>query len=75
MLLSQPGYQSRAADAAAPTAILGLRRCTARAARRTPNTTFGASAAIASTVSRPRVAQAPRHADDHPRYRGNKVKS
>ena len=35
-----------------PAAILGLRRCTARAARRTPNTTFGASAAIASTVSR-----------------------
>ena len=33
-------------------AILGLRRCTARAARRTLYTAFGASTAIASTVSR-----------------------
>ena len=53
---SADAARSRATDPAAtraePTAILGLRRCTARAARRTPNTTFGASAAIASTVSR-----------------------
>src|ERR1035438_2769355 len=48
--------RSRATDPAAiraePAAILGLRRCTARAARRTLNTTFGASLAIASAVSR-----------------------
>ncbi len=37
---------------AEPAAILGLRRCTARAARRTLNTVGSASAAIASTVSR-----------------------
>ncbi len=41
-----------AAIRAEPAAILGLRRCTARATRRTLYTTFGASLAIASTVSR-----------------------
>jgi hypothetical protein len=53
---SADAARSRATDPAAiraePAAILGLRRCTARAARRTLNTTFGASAAIASTFSR-----------------------
>jgi hypothetical protein len=53
---SADAARSRATDPAAtraePAAILGLRRCTARAARRTLNTTFGASAAVASTVSR-----------------------
>jgi hypothetical protein len=53
---SADAARSRATDPAAaraePAAILGLRRCTARAARRTLYTTFGASAAIASTVSR-----------------------
>jgi hypothetical protein len=53
---SADAARSRATDPAAtraePTAILGLRRCTALAARRTLNTTSGASAAIASTVSR-----------------------
>ena len=53
---SAAAARSRATDPAAsraePTAILGLRRCTARAARRTLNTTFGASTAIQSTVSR-----------------------
>ena len=55
--------RSRATDPAAtraePTAILGLRRCTARAARRTPNTTFGASAGDREHRQPPRVAQAP----------------
>ena len=53
---SADAARSRATDPAAtraePAAILGLRRCTARAARRTLNTAFGASVAIASTVSR-----------------------
>ena len=53
---SADAARSRASDPAAtraePTAILGQRRCTARAARRTPYTAFGASTAIASTVSR-----------------------
>jgi hypothetical protein len=53
---SADAARSRATDPAAtraePAAILGLRRCTARAARRTPYTAFGASMATASTVSR-----------------------
>jgi len=53
---SADAARSRATDPAAtraePAAILGLRRCTARAARRTLYTAFGASVAIASTVSR-----------------------
>jgi hypothetical protein len=53
---SADAARSRATDPAAsraePAAILGLRRCTARAARRTSNTVGSASAAIASTVSR-----------------------
>src|ERR1017187_7618796 len=53
---SADAARSRATDPAAtraePAAILGLRRCTARAARRTLNTAGGASVAIASTVSR-----------------------
>jgi hypothetical protein len=53
---SADAARSRATDPAAtraePAAILGLRRGTARAARRTLYTAFGASAAIASTVSR-----------------------
>jgi hypothetical protein len=53
---SADAARSRATDPAAtradPAAILGLRRCTARAARRTLYTAFGASMAIASTVSR-----------------------
>src|ERR1039457_3282969 len=53
---SADAARSRATDPAAtraePTAILGLRRCTARAAPRTMKTTFGAPAASASTVSR-----------------------
>jgi hypothetical protein len=47
---SADAARSRATDPAAtraePAAILGLRRCTARAARRTLNTAFGASMAI-----------------------------
>ena len=53
---SADAARSRATDPAAiraePAAILGLRRCTARAARRTVRATFGASLAIASAVSR-----------------------
>jgi hypothetical protein len=53
---SADAARSRATDPAAtraePAAILGLRRCTARAARRTLNAMGSASAAIASTVSR-----------------------
>jgi hypothetical protein len=53
---SADAARSRATDPAAiraePTAILGLRRCTARAARRTFKATFGASLATASTVIR-----------------------
>ena len=53
---SADAARSRATDPAtakaAPAAVLGLRRCTARATRRTPNTAAGASLAIASTVSR-----------------------
>ena len=53
---SAAAARSRATDPAAtraePAAILGLRRCTARAARRTLCTAIGASMAIASTVSR-----------------------
>jgi hypothetical protein len=53
---SAAAARSRATDPAAsraePAAILGLRRCTARAARRTLYAAFGASVAIASTVSR-----------------------
>jgi hypothetical protein len=41
---------------AEPTAILGLRRCTARGTRRTQNTAVGASLATASTVIRHEVA-------------------
>jgi len=53
---SADAARSRASDPATtraePTAILGLRRCTARAARGTENTTFEVSSAIAPTVSR-----------------------
>ena len=53
---SADAARSRATDPAAtraePTAILGLRRRTARAARRTLKTASGASLAIASAVSR-----------------------
>jgi hypothetical protein len=53
---SADAARSRATDPAVtradPTATLGLRRCTARTARRTPCTAFGASPAIASAVSR-----------------------
>ena len=53
---SADAARSRATDPATaradPAAVLGLRRCTARATRRTPNTAAGASLAIASTVSR-----------------------
>ena len=43
-----------------PAAILGLRRCTARASQGTWTTAFGASTAIASTVSR-RGQRKPHH--------------
>ena len=53
---SADAARSRATDAAAtrahPAAILGLRCCTARASQGTWITAFGASTAIASTVSR-----------------------
>src|ERR1700761_6733897 len=53
---SADAARSRATDPAAtraePTAILGLRRCTARAARRTLRATSGASLVIPSAVSR-----------------------
>ena len=53
---SADAARSRATDPAAtrahPAAILGLRRCTARATQGTWITAFGASTAIASTVSR-----------------------
>jgi hypothetical protein len=53
---SADAARSRATDPATtraePTAILGLRRCTARGTRRTQNTTVQASSAIAPTVSR-----------------------
>jgi hypothetical protein len=56
--------RSRATDAAAtkahPAAILGLRRCTARAIQGTWITAFGASTATASTVSR-RGQRRPHH--------------
>ena len=53
---SADAARSRATDPAAtraePAAILGLRRCTAQAARRTLKATSGACLAIAGTVSR-----------------------
>ena len=53
---SADAARSRATDPATtraePAAILGLRRCTARATQGTSITAFGASTAIASTVSR-----------------------
>ena len=61
---SADAARSRATDAAAtrahPAAILGLRRCTARAIQGTWITAFGASTAIASTVSR-RGQRMPHH--------------
>jgi hypothetical protein len=53
---SADAARSRATDPAAtkaePAAILGLRRCTARAARTTMKATFGASLAITNPVTR-----------------------
>ena len=61
---SAAAARSRATDPAAtrahPAAILGLRRCTARATQGTWITAFGASTAIASTVSR-RGQRRPHH--------------
>jgi len=61
---SAAAARSRATDAAMtrahPVAILGLRRCTARAIQGTWITAFGASTAIASTVSR-RGQRRPHH--------------
>ena len=56
-----------AATKAEPTAILGLRRCTARGTRRKQNTPTGASPAIASTVSRRGLRRPVRTRRDYPR--------
>ena len=54
-------------------AILGLRRLHGPGRPHDAIQTFGASLAIVGHRQPLRVAQAPRHADDHPHHRENKV--
>ena len=61
----QPGYRS-GYDQAYPVAILGLRRCTARATRKTQKHGGRGFAGDREHRQPPQVAQARPHAEDHP---------